>query len=259
MVSSKEISEMLAAKREGRHPQKDEKDEKPKEVVETGKKCPECGTLNKENAKFCVGCGKSFEEKTVKIKPVDIKDAKDTKICSSCKSEIPENAKFCVVCGETQEVSTEKQEEEIETPEAVIETKKVEVTPKFEELPTLVLSELTINEDGLKFNKKAQIEGLNEGTEIIKFKNIENIEFKEKSGAPVIEIGSKNGIITIKNVDPEIGEEFTAKTNEILKNREPEIDPESMDKIQKAKELFDIGAISEEEFENIKKKILNKN
>ena len=44
----------------------------------------------------------------------------------------------------------------------------------------------------------------------------------------------------------------------MIESIKPQIDVESMDKIQKAKDLFEAGAIDEEEFENIKRKILEK-
>ena len=109
MVSSKEISEMLKNKREGKIPEKGENYRFHEEIKM--KKCPECQMENKEDAKFCIGCGMSFEEKETEIKGTDMKDKSLTKICSSCKSKIPENAKFCVVCGATQnkEISPQKE------------------------------------------------------------------------------------------------------------------------------------------------------
>lgn len=257
MVSNKEISEMLAARREGKHSQKDKIDEK----LTNTKKCPECGTNNKENARFCVGCGKSFEEKTVEIEPENIKDVPDTKICPSCKSEIPENAKFCVVCGETQPDTTEEpvkvKSETLDEP--VIKTEKIDTSKEFDETTIkLVIQELTLNEEGLKFNEKGVIEGLKEGAELLRFEDIETIDILDESGFKTIEIKSNDNIIKIKGVDPDSGINFVSKAQEKVRESKPEIDAESMDKIEKAKDLLDIGAISEEEFENIKRKILEK-
>jgi hypothetical protein len=255
VVSNKEISEMLAARREGKHPKKDEIHEK----VTITKKCSECGTENKENAMFCVGCGESFEEKTVE--PEDIKDVPNTKICPSCKSEIPENAKFCVVCGETQSNTAEepvKVKSEV-LDDSVIEIEKNDTSKELDEVAIkLVIQELTLNEEGLKFNKKSMIEGLNKGTELLKYEDIENIEILDESGLETIEIKSNDNIIKIKGVDPDLGINFVSNAQEKIKEAKPEIDAESMDKIEKAKDLLDIGAISEEEFENIKRKILEK-
>lgn len=257
MVSSKEISEMLAARREGKHPKKDEIHEK----VTNKKKCPECGTDNKEDARFCVGCGKSFKEKTVEIEPEDIKDMPNTKSCPSCKSEIPENAKFCVVCGETQPDTIEEPVDEISETldEPVIKTEKNDTSKEFEKTTIkLVIQELTLNEEGLKFNKKSVIEGLNKGTELLKYVDIETIDILDESGLKTIEIKSNDNIIKIKGVDPDSSINFVSKAQEKVKEAKPEIDAESMDKIEKAKDLLEISAISEEEFENIKRKILEK-
>lgn len=252
MVSSKEISEMLAAKREGKLPKKDENNKK----VIKKKKCPECGMENKKEAKFCVGCGKNFEEKTVQIKPKDIKEESNTKICPSCKSEIPESAKFCVVCGETQSDTTEEPILEKVEIKQVIEAEKT--SSKLSEAPNLVIRELILNEDGLKFNENMVIEGLNEENKLIKYEEIDNIEFKDEAGLKTIEIETLDSKIKIKGVEPDLGPEFVSKTREMIKEVKPEIDTESMDKIKKAEELLEIGAISKEEFEKIKQKILEK-
>jgi ribosomal protein L40E len=258
VVSSKEISEMLASRREGKQKEKNNPAQEIVTAKNTNKKCPECGKDNKEDAKFCVGCGKSFEEKSIEIKPEDIKNESDTKICSSCGSEIPKNAKFCVVCGETQSDTKEEPVEEIlETPEEpLIKSEKIETPSKFEEPIKLIIKELVLNKEGLKFSENIVIEGLSEDTELITYENIENIELKDEAGLLTLKIITDNGNIEIKGVDPDSGSKFASKAQKMIEEAKPEIDAESMDKIKKAKELLDIGAISEEEFENIKKKIL---
>ncbi len=250
MVSNKEISEMLAAKREG----KQHKPENIKENPVNVKKCPDCGTLNKENAKFCVGCGKSFEEKEVEIKPEDIKE-KETKICPSCKSEIPKDAKFCVVCGETQPSLEEDKKIEEPVENEILEEPAQEINEKDtieDDTFSLVIMELVLDEDRLKISKNADIEGF-DGSLNLNYADIENIEFNEESE---IKIDALNKSIIIKNLDVSSANKFTSLAKEKIDSAKP--DPESIDKINKAKELLDIGAIDEEEYEKIKNKILKK-
>lgn len=248
MVSSKEISEMLRAKREDKYHPYDGNNEK----IAEKKKCPECETENKKDAKFCVRCGRNFK-KTVDIRP-------DTKICPSCNSKIPENAKFCVVCGETQQDVAEKIcfiEEISKIPEPVTEAGKINL-PADETPIKLIIRELILNEEGLKFSENSTIEGLNDGNELIKYEYIDNIELKEEEGIITIEIKTDDGSIKINGVDPDSCGKFISKAREMVQKAKPEIYAESMDKIGNAKELLDIGAINEEEFENIKMKILQK-
>ena len=244
MVSNKEISEMLAARRAGKHPKKN----KSAERKVANKKCPECRTINKENAKFCVGCGKSFEEKSVEIKPKDIKKRQNTKICPSCKSEIPENAKFCVICGETQ---TPKEE-------PISEEKLIEPSKEHKKTFKLVIHELVLEKEGIKSDEKCVIEGLDDEIRFLKYGEIESINFIEESGLGTIEIMTNSNIIKIKGANPDFCSKFVSKAQEKISKANPEIETESMDKIKKAKELLDIGAINEEEFENIKMKILER-
>lgn len=235
MVSSKEINEMLKAKREGRLPKTDENHKN--EI----KKCPECGTENKEDAKFCIGCGMGFEKKA-EIKDEDITEKSETKICPSCKSEIPENAKFCVVCGETQT-------------ETIDEPVREEIAPQQElEGIKLTVQELVLDPEGLKFKKILDTEGLDKETDLIRYGDIEDI----KSKADEVTIDTAAGSIKIKGVDPDRGSEFASYAREMVEKAKPQIDAESMDKIQKAVELLDAGAISQDEFEKIKRKILEK-
>ena len=53
--------------------------------AEDGNKCPSCGAVNKENAKFCAGCGMKLIED-------------DTTFCS-CGAKVKLTAKFCPACG----------------------------------------------------------------------------------------------------------------------------------------------------------------
>ncbi|MGZ7048790.1 MAG: double zinc ribbon domain-containing protein [Methanobacterium sp.] len=257
MVTSEEISERLKAKREGKSPKKEETFEK--EIKK--KKCPECGTENKENAKFCVGCGKNFMEKGVEIKSEDVKEKQNKKTCPQCKSEIPENAKFCVVCGETQPESKEETssstEENKSVPIEVDETEKID-PPAEENSIGVVIQELVLDGEGIKLSERCTIEGLNGENNSLNYEKIENIELKNEEGMETIEITTLEGTIKINGVDQDNGSEFVAYAREMVEKTKPQIDVESMDKIQKAKELLDAGAIDEEEFENIKRKILEK-
>lgn len=60
--------------------------------------CNNCGTSNKENAKFCKNCGSELiEKKDIKS---DIEKAKaSVKVCSACGAMVNANAAFCKKCG----------------------------------------------------------------------------------------------------------------------------------------------------------------
>lgn len=256
MVSSDEISSRLAARRQGKRP---EKERVVDAEVTSKKKCPECGTVNHADAKFCVGCGKSFIEKTVDIKPQDIKENINTKKCPACGAQNPKNAKFCVVCGESliETVKTEpKEEKTLKKPEKEL-VKDVEKSKDTSE--NLVIGELVLGEDGLNFNRNGFIEGLNEEIQMIKYEDINSITFKEESGIKIIEILTDESNIKIKGVDADLGGKFAASASKrhATQKLKAKKTAESMVKIEKAKELLDMGAIDEEEFEKIKRKIMN--
>lgn len=52
-------------------------------------KCPNCGTENPSNAKFCSNCGSSLVSR-----------------CANCGSELPPGARFCMSCGQPVSVTT---------------------------------------------------------------------------------------------------------------------------------------------------------
>nr|WP_255590990.1 zinc ribbon domain-containing protein [Methanobacterium spitsbergense] len=233
--------------------------------------CPSCGIKNAKTAKFCVGCGETLkkEEKeisqTTDIKDDEIKEKSSPiedsissdkniikkpesdelekpikasipsnvpehniisktglkKTCPSCNGKNLKNAKFCVVCGKKFD------EEETESPVVENET--------FKEQPSLTD----------KINDSEQ-----------------EIDEKSSTQIPSSEIKVPENIIQLKNtpkteeIDNEkntdnIPDEIESKKSE---GKTDTIDP--VERIKKAKELLDIGAITSEEFENIKKKYI---
>jgi ribosomal protein L40E len=50
--------------------------------------CSKCKAVNKNDAKFCVGCGTSLET-----------EKEEVKICPTCQCENPKSASFCRRCG----------------------------------------------------------------------------------------------------------------------------------------------------------------
>ncbi len=53
------------------------------------RKCPDCGSENRLDAKFCTQCGSAFAQQDAK--PI---------LCSNCGEENPASAKFCSDCGQ---------------------------------------------------------------------------------------------------------------------------------------------------------------
>ena len=282
MVSNEEIKRMLEAKRKGINIEnekiksknykvcpncKSKNPEKALFCVNCGKKlekdlmikCPSCNTENAENAKFCVKCGeplnqtssKNLPEKTIDIQESTGNDTKNDiefinsingsessdkpektqinvsknsktrfpsevpehdiigktgtkKICPSCNGKNLKNAKFCIVCGKNfDETDNENRSSHILSDET-IESEKIVTT--------------------------------------------------KKNSTPEIKV--PNNILELKN---EGENEESDKKDEIEEVGKPENKTENIDpveKIKKAKELLDIGAITSEEFENIKKKYL---
>ena len=143
------------------------------------KTCPYCNGKNLKNAKFCVVCGKKFDEEETESPAVENKTVKEQ---SSPIDKIDDSEQDL-----DKKSSTQKPPSEIKVPESIIQLKNT--------------------------SKKEEIDN-------------------EKDTANISdEIESKKS------------EEKTAP-----------VDP--VERIKKAKELLDIGAITSEEFENIKKKYI---
>ncbi|SCG85739.1 zinc-ribbon domain-containing protein [Methanobacterium congolense] len=217
MVSNEEIKQRLEARRHG------------KPVEETFKMCSSCQTKNPEGAKFCVGCGKPLNEivtpprENPQIKMIN----SDFKLCPSCSSKNLKTAKFCVVCGKKFE------------PESVKET--VEPVPSEVEEMTVTPSE----PEEIESSKR-------EGSLLEKIDDQDETEETVKDSEETLEVSG------------EVSEELSVETpsSEALKPGKPEklpteqVEVDPVEKIKKAKELLDIGAITQEEFDEIKRKYL---
>jgi membrane protease subunit (stomatin/prohibitin family) len=198
-----------------------------KPVEETFKMCSSCQTKNPEGAKFCVGCGKPLTEIVTppREKPQIKMINSDFKLCPSCSSKNLKTAKFCVVCGKKFE------------PEAVKET--VEPVPaEVEEVP------LTVHPSEREEIKSTPTEG----SLLEKLEDVDETGETVKDSEETSEMGSED-----VSVETESVELLKSETQEIPK-QEVEVDP--VEKIKKAKELLDIGAITQEEFDEIKRKYL---
>lgn len=256
--------------------------------------CPACNTKNEKNAKFCVGCGQILENLDNQQLSEDVTvDAEEPKIesvetsatsnevsesiiktedsepeqkeksvrrssipssipehslinktglkktCSECNGKNLKNAKFCVVCGEKFEENIRSSP--VETDKGLdekIESQSSDEKPK--EKPASMNKVNVISDTESEVSGKPPAPDIKVPESIVELKN-KNIE-EDLIEEPVIE-----------------KEEVEDKSKNLQKEPdEPEtqlsVDP--VEKIKKAKELMDMGAITSEEFENIKKKYL---
>ncbi len=261
MVSSEEISRRLELKRRGLNP--DEEFKKGRENV-----CPKCRTANLENAKFCIGCGSELNiNSTPKINEVK----SNFIICHDCGSENKPGSKFCIGCGNSLETVTNKPEENktghdpVICPECNFENNQVSKfciscgkellkTSVNEPVKNEAVSDSVIcpecqseNKLESKFCIKCGNSLKKTPSEVIEEKSQDIEEIEEE-----VQIDIKNGASTDDN--PEILSENTSE--EEINGDKSDAKTSVLDEIKKAKELLDMGAISEEEFEKIKSKCL---
>jgi len=119
--------------------------------------------------------------------------------------------------------------------------------------------ELTLEKDGLSLKKSRRISGWKKGEQFIEYEDITGIEFNKGLMFGDLEISTAGMKIEVERVKKDEGDAFVTilrnKLEETRKQKSGEnISP--MDEIKKAKELLDAGAITEKEFEDIKKKYL---
>lgn len=112
---------------------------------------------------------------------------------------------------------------------------------------------------GISLKKSGRLIGRNKGEQFIEYDDVTGIEFKKGLVYGDLEISTSRMKIEIERVKKDEGDAFvTVLRNKLEESRkekyEEKISP--MDEIKKAKDLLDAGAITEEEFKNIKKKYL---
>jgi hypothetical protein len=267
VVSNEEIKRMLDAKRKGI------KIDNVQNISGKGKICPQCKTKNPQNAIFCVNCGCKLD-KNLNIK------------CPSCGTENTNNAKFCVGCGEKINQETIKEEpkkikpklqptedlarndvefleakKESESMDKSSETKdKSDIKPS---IPSNIPEKdiITKNDSkkvcpschgkNLKTAKFCVVCGKNFAKED---KTPETIKETDTPHEVTPEIKVPQSILDVKrNINQGESDNKAELTSNTAEETEY-VDP--VDKIKKSKELLDMGAITSEEFENIKRKYL---
>jgi hypothetical protein len=264
MVSSEEISRRLEAKKRGQKIS----DVKKTPPVQSTNECPQCQTPNLPSAKFCVGCGAPLSSETTpgeenKSTPqsdpttstpttVPESPTEDYKLCPSCNQKNKPDAKFCIICGHKFEdgAAEEKHIEplmdvvgEKDTPIAESET----VTPPTPD--TAGEQDLTKAEPTENPDEKTSEDVIPEikVSEQFKSDEVKSSEHVDAEAQPL-----KEPVAEVAKDEPSITQEESKISRE---ETAPDEDP--VLKIKKAKELLDIGAITQEEFDRIKNKYLD--
>lgn len=121
--------------------------------------------------------------------------------------------------------------------------------------------ELKLEKDGLSLKKSGRLLGLDKGEQFIEYEDITGIEFKKGLMQGNLEISTSGMTIEVERVKKNEGEAFVTVLRDRLEETRKQKFGKSetvspLDEIKKAKKLLDAGAITEEEYENIKKKYL---
>ena len=204
--------------------------------------CPKCKMRNPEKSIFCEGCGTKLENI-------------QTNKCPSCNHQNPVDAKFCVNCGQSlkkpeQEIEDDKTDETKEESgtvpsdnikEPVEDVGKKEIPTM--KIPTSVPEHAIISKTGTKKTCPA-----------CNGKNLKNAKFCVVCGEKFEEKSTEKDKKPEQKKTPK--KEFETPTDTQTKNKTETSDEDPVEKIKKAKELLDIGAITSEEFEEIKSKYL---
>lgn len=120
--------------------------------------------------------------------------------------------------------------------------------------------ELKLEKDGLSHKKSGRLVGWNKGEQFVEYEDITGIEFNKGVVWGDLEISTSGMKINVERVKKNEGDAFVTvlrnKLREINEKKQGKQEISPMGEIKKAKELLDSGAITEEEFESIKKKYL---
>ncbi len=226
MVSSDEINKRLEAKRRGIKYQEPIGRTNTERSTADFKECPSCHTQNPPTAKFCVGCGEKLEtppeEKgfSPEIKGPESSVEENTTVEKPIKSNI--------ISQRPDDFSKSRQQKV-----------KPEPSPNKKLEPIVPESPEIIPEPESEINSTPEP------------KPPEPPQVKRPETIPTPEPQVERPVIT-PTPEPQIKKSSPKATEEKPKS---EVDP--VERIKKAKELLDIGAITQEEFDIIKKKYLD--
>jgi predicted amidophosphoribosyltransferase len=271
VVSNEEIKRMLEAKRRGVNIEYDQnkpehykicsqcKTKNPEKAIfcvncrckldkNMNIKCPSCGTENTINAKFCVGCGKKLDQQPSEPEPLEVKPKLQPAVQDENKGNDVEFSESKNKL-ESNNKTTETQEEPIKKPIIPSNIPEHELIQKNDSKKVCP----ACNGKNLKTAKFCVVCGKNFDNKQTSSDHPKETEEKTESRVITPEIKVPKDLL---NINKESKEESN-KGDELISNEQPEtsyIDP--VEKIKKSKELLDMGAITSEEFENIKKKYL---
>jgi len=121
--------------------------------------------------------------------------------------------------------------------------------------------ELKLEKDGLSLKKTGRLIGRNKGEQFVEYEDITGIEFKKGLVFGDLEISTSGAKIEVERVKKDEGDAFVTVLRGRLEDARKEKYGKSekvspLDEIKKAKDLLDAGAITEEEYQSIKKKYL---
>jgi hypothetical protein len=116
---------------------------------------------------------------------------------------------------------------------------------------------LTLKDDSIELNARGTL-GAWKANEEIKYSDITNIKLSKDMIKDSLEVKYKGGDdLYFSHFDRNTGKLFVEKIRERIQSTStPQTTLSPMDEIKKAKELLDIGAITQEQFEEIRDKYL---
>lgn len=187
-----------------------------------GEHCPECG---KKLEKFGLRKGNKLAQAKKKSESAKLKKEEDKK-----KKELEREASKPVYTGES-----------------IGKIGDVEET-------------FIVSDTGIRVEKKSNITGRDKGFEEIRYSDITNINLDKGIFSATVKIKYRGGKYKIPGIIPEAAEAFVHNVKEKIQSDTSTLKTETtstpMDEIKKAKELLDIGAITQEQFDEIRDKYL---
>ncbi|MDD1774889.1 MAG: SHOCT domain-containing protein [Methanobacterium sp.] len=242
MVSSDEINRRLEARRRGeKYQESRERITKREMATSSSNECPDCHTQNPSTAKFCVGCGKKLES------PPEKEEGFSPQIRGP--DEEPVHRRI----SQRPDDFGSRPSQKIKSAEEPAATKKLEpIVPPEEE------------------NVQKPTESLTDEAEMSKSEAKPEPPIEEEAKPEPAPQTTTEPELVKTGITPEIKkpdsfkrpapaetspQSSTAMKEPLVERKKSDADP--VERIKKAKELLDIGAITQEEFDAIKKKYLD--